>query len=111
MIAHFAVPPETAVTRKRITVDLDVPLLEQVDRAAAAAAVSRSQFIASAVTRQLKQLERETVDREFEAMGRDLQYQELMVRMEKELAPASDELLSQVCEQELRDGVTYDAAR
>ena len=52
------------------------------------------------VDRELKQLERERIDREFEEMGNDAEYRALMIRMDRELAPISDDAWRIMDEQE-----------
>jgi metal-responsive CopG/Arc/MetJ family transcriptional regulator len=69
--------------RQLISIEMEEPLLKRLDRLAAEVCTSRDQLVVDAIHRHIKQLERELLDREFEAMGRDEAYQQLML----ELAP------------------------
>jgi len=88
---------------KRITLDLDEPLLARLDQFAEEGSTSRNQLIVGAIQTQLKQLERERLDREFEEMGRDEAYQQLMLDIDRELAPVSAEMERELQAQELQD--------
>lgn len=96
------------MAKKRITLDIEQPLLDRIDQAAAAAAVSRSRFIADAVVSQVQEIERRRIDQAFEEMGRDPERRLVLVGIEHELAPASDALMEQLYDEERREGRTYD---
>ena len=96
------------MNRKCITLELDESLLRKLDEAARAASIPRNQFIAVALARQLCELEDERLDRAFERMGRDPERRKMLMELERELAPASDELLRWLYQDEVREGRIYD---
>jgi metal-responsive CopG/Arc/MetJ family transcriptional regulator len=76
--------------KKRITMDLDETLLITVDTIAAERKKSRNQFIIESVERMLRELERKRVDAAFARIVDDAEYQAELLRMEREMSPASD---------------------
>lgn len=96
------------MARKRITLDLDPDLLQALDAQAAESGTSRNQFVARAVKRLLRELERLEVDRAFEGMAEDTDYQSRLLRLEAEMAPASDASWAMIQDAEERADCTWE---
>jgi metal-responsive CopG/Arc/MetJ family transcriptional regulator len=94
------------MANRRITIDLDEKLLTAVDAVAAERKKSRNQFIADAIRRTLKEIERERIDAAFARMADDAEYQALLLEMEREWAPLSDEAWRHIEEAERRSGAS-----
>jgi metal-responsive CopG/Arc/MetJ family transcriptional regulator len=92
------------MAKRRITVDLDEKLLTTIDAVAAERKKSRNQFIASAIQQTLREIERERIDAAFARMADDPEYQKLLLEMERELAPLSEEAWQHVQDAEARGG-------
>lgn len=76
---------------RRITVDFDPGILDEVDRAARAIDTSRNRFIARAVERALRAEERNRIDTAFSRMSEDPAYRKILASVESEMAGASDD--------------------
>lgn len=92
------------MTRRRITMDLDQKLLTAVDAVAAEHKKSRNQFIAEAIRQALKEIEHQRIDAAFARMADDAEYQALLLEMERELAPLSEEAWQHVQKPERPSG-------
>ena len=79
------------MSKRRITIDLEEALLKAADAAALERRTSRNQLISEAVERLLDEWERERIDAAFAEIAEDSGYQELLLQMELQWAPASDE--------------------
>jgi hypothetical protein len=92
------------MAKRRITMDLDEKLLTVMDTVAAECKKSRNQFIADAIRQSLQEIERERIDAAFARMADDADYQALLLDMERELAPLSEEAWQHVENAERRSG-------
>jgi metal-responsive CopG/Arc/MetJ family transcriptional regulator len=78
----------------RTTVALSTDLLNGIDEAVrSGGAASRNAFLARAVRRELERLQREAIDRQFEMMTTDAQYQREARRISDEYATSDWEAL------------------
>jgi Arc/MetJ-type ribon-helix-helix transcriptional regulator len=84
----------TSMASTRTTVALPKGLLEAMDRAVRGGRFkSRNEFLAVAVRRELERIQREVVDREFEAMADDPRYQREARRIAEEYGSSDWEAL------------------
>lgn len=81
---------------KRISLDIDERLLCALDRLAAREQQSRNQMLNTVIRRALRELERERVSREFEAMAQDTRYCEEMLSIDRGFSSASDAAWSEI---------------
>lgn len=78
----------------RTTVAIPVDLLRYMDEAVRAGhSVSRNQFLAVAIRKELERMQREAIDTEFEGMADDELYQNESSRISTEYAQADWEAL------------------
>src|SRR5438874_6132148 len=98
------------MAKRRITIALDEELLTAMDAVAAERNKSRNQFMADVIRQSLREIERERIDAAFTRMADDADYQALLLEMELELAPLSEDAWQHVQNAERRSGGGADAA-
>jgi len=94
--ASIMMPYTEAITMStnRTTVALPADLLNGIDEAVRSGrAASRNAFLARAVRHELERLQREAIDRQFEMMATDAQYQREARRIADEYASSDWEAL------------------
>ncbi len=90
--------------KRRITLDIEERVLAAVDEAAGGRGDSRNRLITDAIEKMLKEMERRRIDAEFEQMGEDREYLDLLRRMESESRRPTDALWQRLEPAEVKDG-------